>query len=533
MIGATIEITHRKRAEAELQESRNYFQSVVETSPALVMIMDGEAKVVLFNAACEGATGFGRDEVIGQRLGEGALVGPWKPEVLAQLWQAADTELREPRVTPWVTQSGHERWIEWRCTRLPSTNKEGFFLATGVDITERRRAEQDLAAARDAAEAANRAKDRFLAALSHELRTPLTPVLMVAAELARDKEVPQEYRQHFETIRSNVELEARLIDDLLDVTRITAGKLQLRLQPREAHKLIRKVLAILETEIQEKQLEVELDLSAPNPHALADEVRLQQVFWNVLRNAVKFTERGGRITVRTRNEGDKFVLEARDTGIGLAKEDLARIFDAFVQADAVTEQGFGGLGLGLSISALLMKEQRGRIWASSEGPGHGATFHIEIPLAAEAAPAVEEQTPAPLATGDCFRILVVEDHDATRGTLTRLLGKRGHQVENASSIAAARIAVRKNAFDLVISDVGLPDGDGRILMQEFYQHLGMTGIALSGYGTDADVQNSLRAGFGAHLTKPVDFAELDATIARLMRPEKKPAKRDRKQAPRG
>jgi DNA-binding response OmpR family regulator len=163
-----------------------------------------------------------------------------------------------------------------------------------------------------------------------------------------------------------------------------------------------------------------------------------------------------------------------------------------------------------------MAEQGGRIWATSDGRGRGSTFHVEIPVA-DGSPAVSEEIePALSMPGERYRILVVEDHEPTRATLTRLLARRGHEVETAGSIATARVAAQRNAFDLVISDVGLPDGDGRSLMRELYAELGMPGIALSGYGTDGDVKKSLEEGFGAHLTKPIDLAELDRAIASVM-----------------
>jgi CheY-like chemotaxis protein len=210
-------------------------------------------------------------------------------------------------------------------------------------------------------------------------------------------------------------------------------------------------------------------------------------------------------------------IETRDTGIGVAAEDLTRIFDAFVQIDEATVAGSAGLGLGLSISALLMKEQGGRIWATSEGRGRGSTFHIEVPLATTRSIEEPEQNPSLAPTQQSYRILIVEDHEPTRSTLARLLTRRGHEVECAESIATARVTAQRSAFDLVISDVGLPDGDGRSLMRQIYGDLGMPGIALSGYGTDTDIQKSLDAGFGAHLTKPVDFDELDRAIAEVMR----------------
>ncbi len=518
MIGATVEMTERKLAEAQLQESRNYFQSVVETSPSLVVITDTQGTVVLFNGACEERTGYRREDVLGRSLKNFQFASPWDIDDVETFRQTAEAELREPRASRWRTITGEDRWIEWRSARLPGkTEDEYFLLRSGVDITDRRRAEEELAAARDAAEAANRAKDRFLATLSHELRTPLTPALMISAELARSPEVPEEYRRHFEVIRSNVELEARLIDDLLDLTRIAAGKLNLKVKPCDAHGLVHKVAGIFTADIAAKQIELTLDLAATETVVCADEVRLQQVFWNVLKNALKFTRRGGSISIHTSSNCQSFRLDVRDSGIGIAPEDVHRIFDAFVQVDDAIVASAGGLGLGLSICSLLMKEQAGRIWVSSEGRGRGSTFHIEVPLDMSSVGAEPKNIPQLAGPGLHCRILIVEDHEQTRATLSRLLAQRGHEVESADCIATARITAQKSAFDLVISDVGLPDGDGRTLMRQLYGHLGMPGIALSGYGTDTDIRNSIEAGFSAHLTKPVDLEELDRAISEVMR----------------
>jgi CheY-like chemotaxis protein/nitrogen-specific signal transduction histidine kinase len=384
------------------------------------------------------------------------------------------------------------------------------------DVTERRKAEQELSVARDAAEAANRAKDEFLAALSHELRTPLSPVLMLATEMEHAEDISPALRADFATIRQNVELEARLIDDLLDLTRITQGKLALRFAQVDSHKLLRHALEILRNDIQAKEIQVRLDLTAEAHQVTADAVRLQQVFWNVLKNSVKFNDREGRIDIKSWNENDRLRIAVTDTGLGITADELPRIFEAFAQGTDASEPRFGGLGLGLSISSLLVGEHGGRIWAESPGRNRGATLHIELPLAPVVTPVDSIGATTKPKGNRAVRILLVEDHAPTRETLARLLTRRGHHVESAGSIAQALIIANTGSVDLIISDLGLPDGSGMDLMQSLRRTCRLPAIALSGYGMQTDIEESKAAGFDEHFTKPVDVFQLEQVIQSLV-----------------
>jgi signal transduction histidine kinase len=232
-------------------------------------------------------------------------------------------------------------------------------------------------AARAEAEAANKAKDRFLAMLSHELRTPLTPILFASTILSQDPTVPEHIREELKIVARNVELEARLIDDLLDLTQITQGKLNLTFKAADAHELLHSALGICSNEISTKRLKMQFELEAVGNHVRADAVRLQQVFWNLIKNAVKFTPQGGQITLHSSNPRNGwFRLEVIDSGIGIAPDVLPRIYDPFEQADGA---GCGGLGLGLTISKAIVEMHEGRISASSAGLGHGTMFAVELP----------------------------------------------------------------------------------------------------------------------------------------------------------
>ncbi len=362
---------------------------------------------------------------------------------------------------------------------------------------------------------ANAAKDRFLAVLSHELRTPLNPVLMAASAMETDPNIPPEIRADISMIRRNVELEAKLIDDLLDLTRIANGKVQLYRRVIDAHDLLEEAISVVRGDPASLQPEIKLDLAATYRHVDGDPARIQQVFWNLMRNAVKFTSPDGLITVRTSNpSGHTLRIEVIDTGIGIAPEALPKIFNAFEQGDTDINRAFGGLGLGLAISKTLVELHGGVLRAESAGVGQGASFIFELPAVERGVATLESAGEAPLEAGR-RRILVVEDHATTAALMARLLRKRGHLVEVAHTKADGVAIGLVQEFDIVISDLGLPDGNGYEVMEALRSHSPVVGIALTGYGMEADVAQSTRAGFQFHLTKPVDAQKLYQAIEQI------------------
>ena len=384
-------------------------------------------------------------------------------------------------------------------------------------VAEQHRAAEAVRAARDEAEAANRAKDQFLAVLSHELRTPLTPVVMTVTAMEQDPELPPRLRDDVAMMRRNVELEAKLIDDLLDVSRVISGKLPLRMEHVALHEVLRHVLEVCAADRECKQLRVETDLSAAPDTVVGDSARLEQVFWNLLKNAIKFTPQGRRIKLRTRDlAGGRIRVEVIDSGIGIPAEAIPRLFNAFEQGNAGVTHQFGGLGLGLAISKAVVDLHGGTIRAESDGLDKGATFVVELATVSRAPDAKAAPPRRAPANGKRLpRVLLVEDHADTARALTRLLQRSGYPVTTANNVADALRLADAEPFDVVVSDLGLPDATGYDLMRQLRQRHAIKGIALSGYGMDEDMRRSREAGFVDHLTKPISLPQLEAVLRRV------------------
>ena len=373
--------------------------------------------------------------------------------------------------------------------------------------------------AKHVAEGANRAKDEFIAVLSHELRTPLTPILMITASMDDNEHLPSDLREDIRVVRQNVELEARLIDDLLDLTRVVHGKYSLRTETVDLHELIGRTLGIVQEAAARKDLHLRAELRADRATARADPARLQQVFWNLLNNAIKFTANGGEVEIRTCNSGtNALTVEVRDTGVGIPPESVSKIFRPFEQGALGGNHRYGGLGLGLAISKAIVELHGGQISASSAGVNLGSMFTIDLPVVqtvqingrGDHAPLRETVIPQ--------HILLVEDNDATRNILARLLSRDGHNVQTAGTCAAAIEEAHHqppdSPFQILVSDLGLPDGSGLSLVREVKAELpAIKAIALSGYGTEEDVLRSMEAGFHTHLTKPITIEALRQALA--------------------
>lgn len=395
-----------------------------------------------------------------------------------------------------------------------------------------RESEDRMVLAKEAAESANRAKDHFLAVLSHELRTPLTPVLATVQAVLRSQEIQGQLRDDLDLINRNVELEARLIDDLLDLTRIARGKMELSKSVLDIHSILEHALRTCAADFESNDISIRASLAAKEALVLGDRSRLLQVFWNLLKNAAKFTQAGGNVEVRTLNPADGTVrIEVADSGIGIEAARLHSIFDAFEQGSAQVTRRFGGLGLGLSIGKALVDLHGGKIAATSEGLNQGSVFTVDLPLnctPAMVSPAARP-LPAPaaaLSNGSAAgspRLLLVEDHPDTSHVMERLLRGVGYDVTTANGVTSAIRAFEAAPapFNVVVSDIGLPDGNGLDLMRELRVRFPNTpGVALSGFGMEDDRKRSTEAGFSIHLTKPIDFDVLRYALEQVTNNER-------------
>jgi len=390
-------------------------------------------------------------------------------------------------------------------------------MALSAGMAERQRAEEALQQQKAVVETANRTKDQFLAMLSHELRTPLTPVISALEAIETEPGQTEDTREALAMIRRNVELETQLIDDLLDFTRIAKDKLQLRFAPVDAHLAISNVVEICRAEADSKKLHVHLNLRAITHNVAADAAKFQQIVWNLLKNAIKFTPEEGEIAISSLNPSpDVLTISVRDTGIGMEREVIQRIFDPFEQGNRSFERRFGGLGLGLAISKSLAQAHGGALTAQSDGPDRGSTFLLSMQTISPA-----EGLTVPLRTRDetlrqGLKILLVDDHQDTCAALEKLLVRRGYLVAATHSMRSAMETAVRNKFDLLISDVALPDGTGLELMMQLRAISNIPGIAISGFGNNGDIERSLQAGFSEHLIKPVKLDTLEAAIEQAL-----------------
>ena len=511
-LGTVQDISDRKKADEAIQR----LAAIVESSEDAIVSKDLNGTIMSWNRGAERIFGYRADEAVGKPI---TILIPSdrrdeEREILRRIRQGEKVDHYET-----VRQCKNGSLIDVSLTISPLKDKEGLIIGASKiarNITERKKTERELEHAKEIAEAASRAKDTFLAVLSHELRTPLTPVLMTAAVRERDPDLTETIRAEMAMIRRNVELETKLIDDLLDLSRITSGKLTLQVEVLDLNTAVNQVCDICRSQIQEKGIELSFDLNTSIAPVNADASRLQQVLWNVLKNAAKFTPEGGSIHVCTERDDSRVQVQIQDSGVGIAPEVLPKIFDAFEQGDARVTRKFGGLGLGLAISKALVELHGGSIRVESPGVGEGCTVTIELPAASHQASKLVIDRRNVLPPEQLLRLLIVEDHADTALLLKRLLEGSGFAVETAGSVAEALKVADSAHFDVLVSDLGLPDGSGCELMRQMRDRHPLKAIAMSGYGMEEDVRRSREAGFSEHLVKPVDISSLERAILNLV-----------------
>jgi PAS domain S-box-containing protein len=569
--GITQDITARKQAEEALRESRAKLEAALASMTDAVFISDAEGRFIDFNDAfatfhrfknkAECARTFAEyPDILDVFMADGtpAPVEMWAVPRALRGETVTNAEYRLRR------KDTGETWVG-SYSFAPIRDRDGKIVGSvvaGRDITDRKQAEEELKAAKlsaerakAVAEAASRAKDQFIAVLSHELRTPLTPAVAAMSLLRTDVRLPADVHEDLEMVSRNLDLEVRLIADLLDVSRIISGKLHLEKRLADVAAAMREAAKIVSGDLDAKGQTLTVETPGAPYLTLADAARLQQVFWNLLRNSIKFSPARSRITMRAKlvstdhcplasnrcivgmgecpialaagssqPRGENLVVEVTDEGSGIDPEMLPRLFNAFEQGRRA--RSFGGLGLGLSICKAVVEMHGGTISASSEGVGCGATFTVRLPVAQcplqpASAPQRQATTSERSVAGQPenrpLKILIVEDHADTAKVMRRLLKAEGHYVTVAGTVSEGLACVRQATPDVLISDLGLPDGSGLDLMRELLeqgQHI--ASIALSGYGTPADVEKSRAAGFAEHLVKPLSsVGPLIAAIARL------------------
>jgi two-component system, chemotaxis family, CheB/CheR fusion protein len=496
------DISERRRLESSLAASELQFRRLFEAAKDGILILDGESGAITdANPYLLELLGYLHAEVVGKQLWE---IGLLRDEEASR---ASFRDLQQHGYVryedlPLVTRRGRTADVEF-VSNVYRVGDRMTIQCNIRDITERKQTEKELKRAKEEAEEAGRTKDMFLSALSHELRTPLTPVLATVGYIETMPDLPDRLRAEIASIRRNVELEARLIDDLLDVTRIGRGKLELHLEIVDVHVVVRSALELCQSELESKKLEVSLALRAEAHLVWADPARLQQVFWNLIKNAVKFTPGGGSIGIRSADtKAGALAIEVADTGAGIESEVLPRIFDVFEQGNREITRRHGGLGLGLAIAKMLVDLHAGTLTVTSQGMGSGAVFRVELqpfPESKHHEPPSDSNAKVEDAS---LKLLLVEDNADTLRAITLLLRSVGFVVQTATSVSEAMEALSNEHFNLLISDIGLPDGSGLDIMRHCRDTLGMSGIAFSGYATVDDVTESKAAGFAHHLSKP-------------------------------
>src|SRR6266581_9446889 len=505
---------HRSINSALQQTEEQFHMLVNSVEEYAIYMLDPGGNVVTWNSGAEKIKQYTADEIIGKNFAcfyTAEDVADEKPQ--RNLREAVrQGHIRDQGLRFRKDGSTFEAEVVLTALRDAKGNLRGYSKVTR-DITDQIRS-REFEAEKMAAERASKAKDDFLAALSHELRTPLTPALAAATYLADNAaKLQPEFVEDVDIIKRNVQLQARLIDDLLDLTRVTRGKLELHFERVDAHALIPKTIDIAKTDIEKKKLNVSVRLDAEEYHIWADSVRIQQVFWNLINNAVKFTSPGGKIEIRSSNDDcGRFQLQITDNGIGIEVERQASLFRPFEQADPSLSRQFGGLGLGLAISKHLVDLHRGAIDVQSRGRSYGATFELTLDAVANHVEKSGVNSQAPQKQAKSLRILLVENHGDTRQTLSRLLTHFGHQTSVADNTQSALAIVQSQKFDVVLSDIGLPDGTGYDVISQVKRKQPIKAVAITGFGTDEDVRRGKQAGFDFHLVKPIDFHELRTVL---------------------
>jgi PAS domain S-box-containing protein len=520
------DMTERKR----LEEERDRFFTL-SMDMLCIVGLDGYFRRV--NPAFEKALGYTTEELLAVPIFE-FLHPEDRPVLKAEYVKLSTGEPTTYLENRSRCKDGSYKWVGWTYFPVP---EEGLAYGVGREVTERKQMEEALKLRAEELEQANRIKDEFLATLSHELRTPLTAILGWT-RLLRARQFDEGGRERaVEIIERNAEAQAKLIEDLLDVSRIITGKLRLEVQPLALTSVVETVVSALRPAAEAKQLQLEPDLDPTAGPVTGDPDRLQQIITNLLSNAIKFTPDGGRVEVRLERVDSHARLTVRDTGAGIRAEDLPYIFERFRQADSTSTRSHSGLGLGLAIVRHLVELHGGAVHAESQGEGQGAAFTVELPLTAmqvksdgsERAQAMPEKARVTMDERQSFgdpcalegvKVLLVEDEQDTRELIRTILEGCGASVTAVASADAALAALEEVKPDVLVSDIGMPGENGYELIKKIRALEPERGgkvpaMALTAYAGPKDRRRALLAGFQTHLAKPVEPDELLAVVATL------------------
>jgi PAS domain S-box-containing protein len=539
-------LAEQEHAQRTIREAQQRFRLLVENiKDYAIFMIDTEGRVASWNSGAEHTLGYSSDEILGRSAR--CFFVPDRPDD-----DLLEREMKEAQATGRATstgwrarKSGEHLYVEGVLSAV--RDDEGRLLGYAKlmkDVTDKRRIEAEREqllhserAARGEAERTSRMKDEFLATLGHELRTPLNAILGWSQVLRRVGGGNAELGEGLKVIERNARAQAQIIEDLLDMSSIVSGKVRLEMRKVDLASVLEASVNAVRPAAEAKGIELEVALDASTSAVRADPNRLQQVFWNLLTNAVKFTPTAGRVSVTLERGSSHLKASVADTGEGIDPAFLPYVFERFRQADASTARRHGGLGLGLSIVKQLVELHGGRIDAASNGHGTGSAFTVELPALALDLDAAGRDGPrhhparftaeqidaeAPVANLGGVRVLVVDDEPDARSLVERLLEDCAATVTTACSASEALAHVVREAPDVLLSDIGMPTEDGYSLMRRIRNLSGeasrVPAIALTAYARAEDRAKALQAGYQMHLSKPVEPVKLIEMIASLVRP---------------